>query len=302
MDKLKVLVTGASGFIGSKLVIKLSISGFEVMGLTRSLDKTRLNEDIQWLNADLSLPDTYRDQVKNFKPDVLIHLSWQDIPDFSLEKSKLNLNQSLDFLSYILEIESCKKILVSGSCAEYNKIKGKCIESDNSIPNDYFTWAKLSIYSWLSMKCAERNTTLGWLRVFYVYGPGQRSESLIPTILSSLKNKKLPHLRNPNNANDYIFIDDVVDSFYLAIIGEISSGVFNIGSGKSTSVFDVCKYAEKIVLASDLLTQQLEELVKKSESNINFWADISKAKDKLNWTPKTEIDDGIKKTWLDLSK
>ena len=83
---------------------------------------------------------------------------------------------------------------------------------------------------------------------------------------------------------------------------EISSGVFNIGSGKSTSVLDICKYAEKIVLGSDLLTQQFEKLVKKSESNINFWADISKAKDKLNWTPKTEIDDGIKKTWLDLSK
>ena len=302
MNKLKILVTGASGFIGSRLVKKLSISDFEVMGLTRSLYNTRLNENIQWLIADLSLPDTYREQIQDFKPNVVIHLSWQDIPDFSFEKSKLNLNQSLDFLSFILEIESCKKILVSGSCFEYNKTKGKCIESDDSIPNDYFTWAKLSIYSWLSMKCAERNTTLGWLRVFYVYGPGQKSESLIPAILSSLKNKKLPHLRNPNNANDYVFIDDVVDSFYLAIISEISSGVFNIGSGKSTSVFDVCKYAEKIVLASDLLTQQLEELVKKSESNINFWADISKAKNKLNWSPKTAIDDGIKKTWLDLSK
>ena len=253
MDKLKVLVSGASGFIGSKLVIKLSTSGFEVMGLTRSLDKTRLNEDIQWLNADLSLPDTYRDQVKSFKPDVLIHLSWQDIPDFSLEKSKLNLNQSLDFLSYMLEIESCKKILVSGSCFEYNKIKGKCIESDKSIPKDYFTWAKLSIYSWLSMKCAERNTTLGWLRVFYVYGPGQRLESLIPTILSSLKNKKLPHLRNPNNANDYIFIDDVVDSFYLAIIGEISSGVFNIGSGESQSI------EETVFLLSKLINSILKD-------------------------------------------
>ena len=302
MNKLKILVTGASGFIGSRLIKKLSISDFEVMGLTRSLYNTRLNKNIQWLSADLSLPDTYREKIQDFKPNVVIHLSWQDIPDFSFEKSKLNLKQSLDFLSFILEIKSCKKILVSGSCLEYNKSKGQCNESDKSIANDSFTWAKLSIYSWLSAKCAERNITLGWLRVFYVYGPGQRSESLIPTILSGLRNKKLPHLKNPNNANDYIFIDDVVDSFYLAIIGEISSGVFNIGSGKSTSVFDVCKYAEKIVLASNLLTQQFEELVKKSESNINFWADISKAKDKLNWTPKTEIDEGIKKTWLDLSK
>ena len=201
-----------------------------------------------------------------------------------------------------MSLSSCKKILVSGSCFEYNNIKGRCIESDKNIPNNHFTWAKLSLYSWLSIKCAERKVSLGWLRLFYVYGPGQRLESLIPTILFSLKNKKLPPLNNPNNANDYIFIDDVVSSFCLAVTCEIPSGVFNIGSGESTKVLDVFRCAENIVLESDLLTQQLEKVVKKSESNINFWADISKAKRELNWTPKTTIDHGLNKTWLDLSK
>jgi nucleoside-diphosphate-sugar epimerase len=140
------------------------------------------------------------------------------------------------------------------------------------------------------------------MRIFYVYGPGQRPESLIPTILSSLKNKRLPPLNNPNNANDYIFIDDVISSFYLSTTCEISSGVFNIGSGESTRVLDVFRYAENIVLESNLLTQQLEKVIKKSESNINFWADISKAKKELNWTPKTTINHGLNKTWLDLSK
>ena len=302
MDRLKIFVTGATGFIGSKLVKKLYLSGHNVMGLTRSSDKKCLNDNIQWVTADLSLPDSYRDQIKNFKPNVVIHLSWQDIPDFSLTKSRLNLDQSIDFLSFVLEMESCKKILVSGSCFEYNNIKGSCIESDKNTPNNYFTWAKLSLYSWLSMKCAERKVSLGWLRLFYVYGPGQRLESLIPTILFSLKNKKLPPLNNPNNANDYIFIDDVINSFCLAVTCEISSGVFNIGSGESTRVLDVFRYAENIVLESNLLTQQLEKVIKKSESNINFWADISKAKKELNWTPKTTINHGLNKTWLDLSK
>ena len=104
MARLKILVTGASGFIGSKLVTKLSLSGHDVMGLTRSSNKKNLNENIQWLCADLSLSDTYKEEVKNFKPNVVIHLSWQDIPDFSLSKSRLNLEQSIDFLSFILEI------------------------------------------------------------------------------------------------------------------------------------------------------------------------------------------------------
>ena len=70
MNKLKIIVTGASGFIGSKLVKKLSVSGYDVMGLTRSSDKKCLNDNIQWITADLSLPDSYRDQIKNFKPNV----------------------------------------------------------------------------------------------------------------------------------------------------------------------------------------------------------------------------------------
>ena len=60
MARLKILVTGASGFIGSKLVTKLSLSGHDVMGLTRSSNIKNLNENIQWLCADLSLPDSYK--------------------------------------------------------------------------------------------------------------------------------------------------------------------------------------------------------------------------------------------------
>jgi nucleoside-diphosphate-sugar epimerase len=302
MAKLKILVTGATGFIGSKLVTKLSLSGHELMGLTRLSNTKKLNKNIQWLSADLSLASSYKEEVKNFKPNVVIHLSWQDIPDFSMNKSRLNLNQSIDFLSFILELDSCSKILVSGSCLEYSNLNGSCIESDKSIPNNDFSWAKLSLYSWLSMKCLERGVALGWMRIFYVYGPGQRSESLIPSILSSLKNHRLPLLNNPNNANDFIFIDDVVNSFYLSTICQISSGVFNIGSGTSTSALDILKYAEKIVLESDLLSQKLEKTFNKNISSINFWADISKAKKDLNWVPETSVHLGIKKTWLDFSK
>ena len=302
MARLKILVTGASGFIGSKLVTKLSLSGHDVMGLTRSSNENFLNKNIQWVSANLSIPSSYKEEVKNFKPNVVIHLSWQDIPDFSLEKSRLNLNQSIDFLSFILEMDSCKKILVSGSCLEYSDPNGVCEESDKSTPNSDFTWAKLSLYSWLAMKCHKKAVSLGWMRIFYVYGPGQRVESLIPTILSSLKNNRLPPLNNPNNANDYVYIDDVINSFCLSAEREISSGVFNIGTGYSTSVLDLFKYAEKLVLESDLLSQQLEKIINKNESNVNFWADISKVKRELSWIPETSMSLGINKTWLDFSK
>ena len=303
MNNLKVLITGASGFVGSALVEKLSMSGCEVMALSRTCIETKTTSKVQWLKADLSLPESYREEVKIFSPDTVIHLSWQDIPDFSFKKSLLNLNQSLEFLAFVLEIESCKKILVSGSCLEYNKTKGECKETDAGSPKDHFTWAKHSIYSWLSMRCAQKVVVLGWLRIFYVYGPGQRPGSLVPTILSSLKNNELPYLRTPKNANDYIFIDDVIDAFYVAIISKkISSGIYNLGSGTSTTVLDICRYAEQIILGTDLHTQQLERETKNSTADTNFWAGINATKKKLDWSPKIALESGIKRTWNDFNK
>lgn len=303
MNSLKVLVTGASGFIGLPLVEKLSDSGCEVMALSRTFIKTKTTTSVQWLKADLSLPESYREEVKAFSPEIVVHLSWQDIPDFSFDTSILNLNQSLDFLAFVLEIESCNKILISGSCLEYNKTQGECKESDVSSPKDHFTWAKNSIYSWLSMRCAQKKVVLGWFRIFYVYGPGQRSESLVPTILSSLKNNELPYLRTPRNANDYIFIDDVIEAFYAAITSKkISSGVYNLGSGTSTTVLDICRYAEQIILGTDFNTQQLERVTKNSAADTNFWAGIDGTKKKLEWSPKTTLEIGIKRTFNDFNK
>ena len=302
MDRHRILVTGASGFIGSNLLTRLSLSGHNLMCLTRSNNKESKNDSIQWVTADLSLPSSYQDQVKNFKPNIVIHLSWQDIPDFTLSKSKLNLNQSIDFLSFVLEIDCCKKIIVAGSCAEYNNVNGSCIETDKNTPNSDFVWAKLSLHTWLSMKCLEEDVSLGWMRIFYVFGPGQRLESLIPTIFSNLKRNKLPILKNLNNANDYIYIDDVIDILYLAITYEFSSGIYNIGSGLSTSVLDILRHAESIVLNTDEFSKQSEKIASKGKSNINFWADISKARRELGWTPKTSINSGLVKTWLDFNK
>jgi len=302
MDNLKILVTGASGFIGSSLIKKLCKSGFEVMALSRTCTEEIDTGLVHWLKADLSLPDTYRDDIKLFNPNVVIHLSWTDIPDFSFEKSKLNLNQSLEFLSFILEIESCKKIIVSGSCLEYNATQGECIESDTSYPKDHFTWAKHSIYSWLSMNCLKKEVNLGWFRLFYVYGPGQRSGALIPTILSSLKRGILPSVRTPHNANDYIFIDDVIEAFYMTITNKISSGIYNLGTGKSTTVLDICHYAEKIVLGSNLLTKQLEKECSQNIPAVNFWAGSAKIKKRLRWSPRVFLENGIKQTWVDLNK
>ena len=299
MNNLKILIAGASGFIGLPLVERLSAAGHEVMALSRKCIKTNSGKknSVYWVQSYLYLPDTYRKEIKSFEPNVVIYLSWQDIPDFSFRKSLLNLNQSLEFLNFVLGIESCKKIIVSGSCLEYDKSKGECKENNIGAPKDNFTWAKHSLFSWLKIMCQNRAIQLAWMRIFYAYGPGQRVDSLIPNILTHLKKGELPDLRTPNNANDYVYIDDVVGVFEKATIKDYQSGIFNLGSGKSTSVLKMCRMAERIVLGQDLLTKQLESKIKNSSYDVDFWACTEKVHKTLNWQSTTTVMNGIEKTW-----
>jgi UDP-glucose 4-epimerase len=298
---VKVLITGASGFVGRPIAENLSNLGLEVLAISRSIPSYSKMGQINWLQADLSAKHSYQTKVKQFSPQIVIHLAWQDIPDFSIEKSKLNLDQSLDFIYFISNLKSCKKILFSGSCLEYEDAKGVCTESKIvKGSKNHFTLAKNILRKEAESICNNKSITFAWFRIFYVYGPGQRSASLIPSILNQLKETRLPEITSPLNSNDYIYIDDVVNAFVKATVNDFSSGIFNLGSGFSTNVIQVCRHAEKLVLNSSLLSDELEIKADHKLPNVNFWASISNTSKNLEWTPKISLIDGIKKTWKSL--
>jgi len=292
---MRVLITGATGFIGLPLTLRLVEQGHKILALSRK--PCKLEKSIVCLNSDLSSPLTYQEEIRLFKPEVLIHLAWQDIPDFSFEKSKNNLYNSLNFLSFIIGLGSCKKIIVSGSCFELDKLYGECLESEVGKPRDYFTWAKHSLRLWLEIECKKENIQLGWMRIFYVFGPRQRAQSLVPYILTNLNNGKLPHISTPRNSNDFVFIEDVIEAFSNATLSQFPSGIYNLGSGISTSILEVCHIAEKIVTGKHILSQRLKEEVVDTSSTVDFWANSTRAKKYLNWQPATNLEEGIKKTW-----
>jgi nucleoside-diphosphate-sugar epimerase len=293
---MRVLVTGATGFIGVPLLEKLNRKGHQVLALSRSA-QTKRGNGIEWLSCDLASPESYTNKVKDFSPEVLIHLAWQDIPNFSLEKSRINLDQSLDFISFVIGLATCKKIIVSGSCFELNQLQGECSEATQGEVRDHFTWAKHALYSWLRMMCKQKDIQLLWMRIFYVYGPRQRPESLIPYILTNLKQGKLPELRTPKNANDFIYVDDIADAFSKAVSVNNNSMIYNLGAGVSTSVLEVCRIAEKIVLGTETLTQKMDSRSKDTGCDVDFWADFTQSKKYLDWQPTTSLADGIGKTW-----
>ena len=132
-----------------------------------------------------------------------------------------------------------------------------------------------------------------WLRIFYVYGPGQLERSLIPTLIKSISAKETPKIKTPRNKNDFVYVEDIARAFAKALDISLPSGVYNLGSGYTTSVYDICRMVETQLLGSETISKKVLENGQKEET-VNFWADMEKTEHALNMSCDTGLDKGIK--------
>tara|TARA_Y100000590_G_scaffold470570_1_gene666445 strand:- start:4738 stop:5628 length:891 start_codon:yes stop_codon:yes gene_type:complete len=296
---MRILITGGSGFIGQHILGSISNYSHSVMVLSRNKISNWKSDNT--IIGDLSDISSFEQKLINFQPEIIMHLAWQGIPDFNSSLCKKNLHDSINFFDWIFEKINCKKIIVSGSCFEYGINKGKCEESHVFKTQNFFAWAKNALQEYLSIKCIDKNIALNWFRIFYVYGPGQREKSLIPTLIKSFRNLKMPSIKTPANRNDFIYVEDVAHAFISACEKKIDSGVYNLGSGESTSIYKICKIVESQLTGSTSFSKKLNEISSKQEE-INFWADNSKSIKAFSWNPKVTLKRGIQNQIISMQK
>ncbi len=293
---MKIFITGGTGFIGKHLVRKLKTQGNELLLLSQQ-PKTELaflegERSIDVLEGDLGGIEKWIGGAAKFNPDKVVHLAWEAIPDYGLKTSMKNLNYGLTLICSLAEI-GCKSLLCAGSCWEYGKQYGSLSEETASLPLNAFTAAKNSLRLMGQEIAKENNMQFIWTRFFYVYGPGQRENSLIPYLISNAKSGKVPELKNPSARNDFIYVGDVADALSEILEKSQQSTLYNIGSGKLTAVQDILK----IILAKHGLEEQYKA-VNPGPNDVftDFYADISKIKKETGWEPRVGIEEGIRKT------
>lgn len=287
---MKIFITGATGFIGKNLISILR--DHNVLCLTRSFKKSDyLN--IKYVRGDLSDPESYLPFLKEFEPNCCVHLAWYGLPNYSLENNKKNLIYSINLIENLKKV-GCKNFFGLGSCWEYGAIRNSISESDLPINPNVFATFKTSLYSILKSICNENKINLMWGRVFFVYGPGQRKTSLIPSCYFSLKNKKSFEVNNPSAINDFIYVADVVDAIKHLIELKNITGVYNIGSGKGKPVWKIVN-----CVASALNLPPLYDNIILSETG--GWANIDRLI-QCGWKPKVSLKNGILKTIKELKE
>jgi nucleoside-diphosphate-sugar epimerase len=290
---MKILITGSTGFIGSHLLNDLMLKKHKILCISRA--ESFANKKIQNIKVDLSHIDSYVDYISAFAPEIIFHLAWEGIPDFSLENCSINIVNSIKFLSIISQIKSVKKIVITGTCLEYEKTDGQCIENETTNPDEWLAYSKKYIYNYANKIFIENKKDLFWIRLFYVYGPRQRNNSLIPYIIRNLKKNKSPIIKNLNAANDFIYISDVINGFNSIISGNVKSGIYNFGTGRLTSVAYILSQLKNLINSNNFSQVHLNQLDGNNKINKGFYANIDKGKNELNWCPEITVEFGLKK-------
>jgi len=231
---MNILITGASGFIGSTLLKKLSNDKrYKILTLNRKFFFNKSCKNIQNLKSDLNLSSPSLSLIKAFSPEIIIHLAWQNIPDYSKKTSQINLSKQKVFFEKISKIDSIKKIIVTGSCSEH--------KNKYHLTSKFFVDSKKKIKNLIK----NQNKNLVWLKLFFVFGKNQRKNSLIPFLISSIKNNKIIKLKNPNMINDFIHVNDV-SKFILSHLNKTKENLeYDVGSGYGLKVLDLMNFYKK---------------------------------------------------------
>ena len=284
---MKIFLTGATGFIGRQLVPLMKHHQLLLVGRN---EENFSETNLKFIKNDLKDFDKWKKKVEEFSPEACIHLAWSGLPDYSLlrciENFDINI-QLLDFLTHI----GCKRIFIAGTCWEYGDIQGQTSENVQTGASNLFASFKTAIRLIGKQITRSKDINFIWGRIFFIYGPGQRSTSLIPSCYQSLKNGKIPELRNPNAVNDFIHVSDVAKAILSLIEAPSVEGVFNIGTGKPRRVIEICR-----IIAKNLNSENLLPESNNFHQDNGLWADTSLINETIGWHPEFSIETGISET------
>jgi|TARA_B100001971_G_C18258436_1_gene584373 dTDP-6-deoxy-L-talose 4-dehydrogenase (NAD+) len=236
---MKVLVTGSTGFIGNYVVGELLKYNFDVIASGIELKKV-IHPDwldkVTYIKADLN--ESRKDWFSFFeKPDMLIHLSWEGLPNYKeLFHLERNLPNNYFFLKNMVE-NGCKKVAVTGTCFEYGIQSGALKEDLETKPDNPYALAKDCLRKFLEQLQKKVDFNLKWIRLFYMYGKGQNTNSILSQLEQSLTRKdKVFNMSGGKQLRDYLPVEKVAEYIVKISIDDKITGIINCCSGEPISI------------------------------------------------------------------
>jgi len=298
----RVLVTGATGFIGANLTRRLLKEGSRVNIFTRDeSDKWRIKDvlkDVSSHTVDILNEQKLNGAINHIKPEIILHAAVYGGYRFQKDTKKIF---DTNFISTVNLLSACKKVgfevfINTGSSSEYGVKRQAMKEDDLLEPVSNYGVSKAFATLYCQSYAKREKIPVVTLRLFSPYGYFDDPSRMIADMIMTCLSGKEPKVLSPLAVRDFIFIEDVMDSYIKTIEHKDSVGgeIFNIGYGKQHSVKKVVNTITR--LTGNRVKLEYADTPASTMEPKTWQADISKAEKKLKWEPRFGLSDGLKKT------
>ena len=294
---MRVLVTGAGGFIGSNVVRSLLGEGDEVAAIVRPGKHRRLDDiatEIEVFPGDLANPEGWRDALARWRPEACIHAAWYAEPGKYLDSTEnlTSLRQSLNLLEELANA-GCKHVVGVGTCFEYEMRAEPLREDSPTKPATLYAACKLAFSLIAAQRLSQLGVGFAWSRLFYIYGPYEDERRVVPAEIKALTAGVEFPGTSGEQVRDYLHVEDVASAL-CAISRQRLEGAFNVCSGVPVTI------AGLMQTLGDLLGRP--ELIRLGAFPYRQWepmyvcGDNERLRTQAGWRPRYDLREGLTNT------
>ena len=291
----KILITGATGWIGRHVLDELKSKDFEVHALT-SRSTPPYDGFVHWHTVDLHDHAKVNKFVADLKASHLLHLAWY-VEHGQFWTSPQNLiwvESSINLVRAFVE-SGGERVIAAGTCAEYAWNKQEYDETSALFePKTFYGVCKRALHQVLEAYCKQAKVSFAWGYVFHIFGPGENSRRFVPQVINALFNARTQACSTGTQYRDFIYVKDLARAFVELTSSSVQGGI-NLATGHGITLKEIgLKIAEKMESQKELLLFDQLPCAK----NDPEWlvAKTSRLKDDLHWTPRYTLDEALQET------
>lgn len=292
--KKRLLITGASGFIGSHCLRLLRERDYDLLAVSRR-PRLRRVARIRWIQADLLDRAQLLGLFFRYRPTHLLHIAW-NVSQRNYWTSRENERWLLAGIQLMEAFAKSggERLVMAGTCAEYDWSQGLCSElTTPRRPNSLYGLSKNALQEQLYAYSIQTGLSSAWGRIFYVFGPRESPHRIIPSVILSLLMGKAVSCTEGNQVRDFLYVEDVASAL-VHLLASDAQGPVNIGSGFPISLREILTRVGKKLASENLI--RFGALPTPLYEPPKILADVGRLINEVGWRPRYSLDAGLDKS------